>query len=752
MVDNFMSAGTNGGEGDEELPSPYGTGPNHRTTDRQDNIDYRPAGPDNGGYGDPGSQPTAGPAGPEQQPRPIWYQPEADHPPVTPGYPVQPTVRTGPPPRPAQPPGQPPTQPPAQPPVQPGSPFEQQRRQTPPAPEPPQLNSWSPDPDSEPLWGTRAPQQPVFVRPTDDDATVEEPVTPQPTEPPPAFNPAGPTEPTGPSDSQARQPQPPLGQAPAGQAPVGHAPLGESLQQPMSQQEPERQQEPESQHPDLEQPESLPESQRPTPQHPEIQQPEAQHPQAQQPDAQQYGGDQPTVDQSLADRTQGPPYGAPTEANDLSAAAAALSSPATADTPAPVDEPTRIDAPAAPEPPATEPTPADQPTASTSDVTPPAEAPTVPSETEAVGRHTPDAIAQYATPPQPTEPPVTQPPATEPTTPGDQSTQPSTAGGESARTVSPAEADQPVRPVAEADRPARGDTAPATDALSQVASAAPSPAAPAAHAAPPPRKPKRVRIHHLREMKERGEKWSMLTAYDQYTAEIFDEAGIQVLLVGDSAANNVYGYESTLRITVDELLNLARGVARSVQHTLVVADLPFGSYQGSPEQAFHTAVRFMKEAGVHAVKLEGGRTVVPQVEKIVQAGIPVMGHIGFTPQSEHGLGGYRVQGRGDTAAALIDDAVALAEAGVFAVVLEMVPGDVAAEITKRIPVPTVGIGAGRDCDAQVLVWQDMAGLRSGPMPRFVKRYADLRSVLSDAAAAYAADVASGTFPADEHTF
>lgn len=244
----------------------------------------------------------------------------------------------------------------------------------------------------------------------------------------------------------------------------------------------------------------------------------------------------------------------------------------------------------------------------------------------------------------------------------------------------------------------------------------------------------------------------MLTAYDQYAAEIFDQAGIQVLLVGDSAANNVYGYESTLRISVDELLVLARGVARAVQHTLVVADLPFGSYQGSPEQAFNTAVRFMKEAGVHAVKLEGGRTVVPQVQKIVQAGIPVMGHIGFTPQSEHGLGGYRVQGRGDTAGALIDDAVALAEAGVFAVVLEMVPGDVAAEITKRIPVPTVGIGAGRDCDAQVLVWQDMAGLRSGPMPRFVKKYADLRSVLMDAATAYAADVANGAFPSDEHTF
>lgn len=267
-----------------------------------------------------------------------------------------------------------------------------------------------------------------------------------------------------------------------------------------------------------------------------------------------------------------------------------------------------------------------------------------------------------------------------------------------------------------------------------------------------PRRPKRVRIHHLREMKERGEKWPMLTAYDQYTAEIFDQAGIPVLLVGDSAANNVFGYESTLRITVDELLSLARGVSRAATRSLVVADLPFGSYQGSAEQAFHTAVRFMKEAGVHAVKLEGGRTVVPQVEKIVQAGIPVMGHLGFTPQSEHGLGGYRVQGRGEQGHALIEDAVALAEAGAFAVVLEMVPGDLAAEITKRIDVPTVGIGAGRDCDAQVLVWQDMAGFRSGPMPRFVKQYADLRGVLSSATEAFAADVASGAFPADDHTF
>jgi 3-methyl-2-oxobutanoate hydroxymethyltransferase len=253
-------------------------------------------------------------------------------------------------------------------------------------------------------------------------------------------------------------------------------------------------------------------------------------------------------------------------------------------------------------------------------------------------------------------------------------------------------------------------------------------------------------------MKDRGEKWAMLTAYDQYTAEIFDEAGIPVLLIGDSAANNVYGYESTLRITVDEMLPLARAVASAVEHALVVADLPFGSYQGSAEQAFHTAVRFMKEAGVHAVKLEGGRHVVPTVEKLTQAGIPVMAHLGFTPQSEHSIGGYRVQGRGDQGANLIEDATALAAAGAFAVVLEMVPGEVAAEITKRVPIPTIGIGAGRDTDAQVLVWQDMAGLRSGPLPRFVKQYADLRDILSGAAAAFAGEVASGAFPADEHTF
>ena len=263
---------------------------------------------------------------------------------------------------------------------------------------------------------------------------------------------------------------------------------------------------------------------------------------------------------------------------------------------------------------------------------------------------------------------------------------------------------------------------------------------------------RRIRVHHLREMKERGEKWAMLTAYEQYAAATFDEAGIPVLLVGDSASNNVYGNETSLPVTVDELIPLVRAVTRSVRRALVVADLPFGSYQASPEQAFHTAARFMKEAGAHAVKLEGGTPVVPQVGKLVGAGIPVMAHIGFTPQSEHGLGGYRVQGRGDAAEQLVAQALELEAAGAFALVMEMVPGDVAAEVTKRLAIPTIGIGAGSGCDAQVLVWQDMAGLRTGRLPRFVKQYADLHGVLLRAAQEYAADVAAGTFPGDEHTF
>jgi 3-methyl-2-oxobutanoate hydroxymethyltransferase len=274
-------------------------------------------------------------------------------------------------------------------------------------------------------------------------------------------------------------------------------------------------------------------------------------------------------------------------------------------------------------------------------------------------------------------------------------------------------------------------------------------AAPDATATPPIT---RIRIHHLRQMKERHERWAMLTAYEQYAAQTFDEAGIPVLLVGDSASNNVYANATSLPVTIDELIPLVRAVTRSVRRAMVVADLPFGSYQASAEQAFHTAVRFMKEANAHAVKLEGGFDVVPQVELLVRSGIPVMAHIGFTPQSEHGLGGYRVQGRGDSADHLVADAQALEAAGAFALVMEMVPGDVAAQVTSKLTIPTIGIGAGPHCDAQVLVWQDMAGLRTGRIPRFVKQYADMHGVLLDAAKAFSADVSQGTFPGPEHTF
>jgi 3-methyl-2-oxobutanoate hydroxymethyltransferase len=263
---------------------------------------------------------------------------------------------------------------------------------------------------------------------------------------------------------------------------------------------------------------------------------------------------------------------------------------------------------------------------------------------------------------------------------------------------------------------------------------------------------RRTRTHHLQQLKDRGERWAMLTAYDMHSASIFDEVGIPALLVGDSAANNVFGFDTTLPVTVEELLPLVRAVVRSTRTSLVVADLPFGSYQVSAEQALLTAIRFMKEGGAQAVKLEGGRQVVKQVRAIVGAGVPVMAHIGFTPQSEHGLGGYRVQGRGDGAADIIDDALALEDAGAFAIVLEMVPADVAAQVTKEVKIPTIGIGAGPDCDAQIMVWTDMAGLNSGPAPRFVKRFADVRRVITEAAREYADEVANGTYPGPEHSF
>jgi len=262
----------------------------------------------------------------------------------------------------------------------------------------------------------------------------------------------------------------------------------------------------------------------------------------------------------------------------------------------------------------------------------------------------------------------------------------------------------------------------------------------------------RVRIPLLHRWKSEGRRWAMLTAYDRYSAEVFDEAGIPVLLVGDSAANTVLGYPSTVPVTTDELIPLVRAVARSAARALVVADLPFGSYGSTPEQGVATAVRFMKEGLAHAVKLEGGVDMVPTVQLMVRLGIPVMAHLGFTPQSEHTLGGYKVQGRGAGAERMVADARALEAAGAFAVVLEMVPAPVAEQVTAALAIPTIGIGAGNGCDAQVLVWQDMAGLTGPGGPRFVKRYADLRTTLREAASAYAADVASGSFPGPEHTF
>lgn len=263
---------------------------------------------------------------------------------------------------------------------------------------------------------------------------------------------------------------------------------------------------------------------------------------------------------------------------------------------------------------------------------------------------------------------------------------------------------------------------------------------------------RRVTVRDLLAAKERGERWPMLTAYDALTARVFDEAGIPVLLVGDSAANVVYGYDTTVPVTVDELIPLVRAVSRGAKRALVVADLPFASYQASPQEALASSARFMKEGLAHAVKLEGGTRVLPQVEMLVSAGIPVMAHLGLTPQSVHAFGGYRVQGRGEAGELLLQDAKALQEAGAFALVLEVVPAELAARVTASLAIPTIGIGAGSRCDAQVLVWQDMAGLTPPPGPKFVKRYVDLRTVLTEAAQAFATEVADGRYPTEEHSY
>jgi 3-methyl-2-oxobutanoate hydroxymethyltransferase len=263
---------------------------------------------------------------------------------------------------------------------------------------------------------------------------------------------------------------------------------------------------------------------------------------------------------------------------------------------------------------------------------------------------------------------------------------------------------------------------------------------------------RRVSVRDLALAKERGEKWPMLTAYDAMTASVFDESGIPVLLVGDSMGNCHLGYETTVPVTMDEIAMLTAAVVRGTSRALVVADLPFGAYQEGAVQALRNATRLVKEAGAGAVKLEGGERSADQIQLLVRSGIPVMAHIGLTPQSVHAMG-YRVQGRGEEAAAeLLRDAKAVQDAGAFAVVMEMVPAPVAAEVTSSLHVPTVGIGAGAECDAQVLVWTDMAGLTPGKLPRFVKRYAELRGALGDAASAFAAEVVAGDFPAAEHSF
>jgi 3-methyl-2-oxobutanoate hydroxymethyltransferase len=262
---------------------------------------------------------------------------------------------------------------------------------------------------------------------------------------------------------------------------------------------------------------------------------------------------------------------------------------------------------------------------------------------------------------------------------------------------------------------------------------------------------RRITVRDITAAKQRGEKWPMLTAYDAMTASVFDEAGIPVMLVGDSMGNCHLGYDTTVPVTLDEMTLLSAAVVRGTSRALIVGDLPFGTYQEGPAQALRSAMRLVKDAGVGAVKLEGGERSHDQIELLVQAGIPVMAHIGLTPQSVNTMG-YRVQGRGEEAAQqLLRDAKSVQDAGAFAVVLELVPAELAAEVTRVLHIPTVGIGAGPDCDAQVLVWTDMLGLTGGKLPRFVKQYANLREVMTNAVKSFADDVVGGGYPLEEHS-
>jgi 3-methyl-2-oxobutanoate hydroxymethyltransferase len=264
---------------------------------------------------------------------------------------------------------------------------------------------------------------------------------------------------------------------------------------------------------------------------------------------------------------------------------------------------------------------------------------------------------------------------------------------------------------------------------------------------------RRVTVRDLQAATDRGERWSMLTSYDTLTAGVFEQAGVRALLVGDTSAEMVLGFGDTLPVTMDQMIMMVQAVVRGTRTALVVADLPFGSYQSGPQDALSNAVRHLKEGGAQAVKLEGGRRVLPQVEALTGAGIPVMAHLGLTPQSVNVLGGLRrVQGRGDAGEELLADARSLERAGAFAVVLESVPAELGQRVSAALRIPTVGIGAGPYCDAQIMVWQDMAGLTGSRVPRFVKRYADIRGSLLDAAGRYVAEVASQQYPGLEHSY
>lgn len=259
----------------------------------------------------------------------------------------------------------------------------------------------------------------------------------------------------------------------------------------------------------------------------------------------------------------------------------------------------------------------------------------------------------------------------------------------------------------------------------------------------------KIRTGTLAKFKAEGKKFSALTSYDALTAQIFDEAGIEVLLVGDSAGNVVLGHSTTVPVTLDEMIPFGRAVAAASKSALVVVDLPFGSYEVSDAQALESSIKVMKQTGADAIKLEGPR--YSQVKALVSAGIPVMGHLGFTPQSVNQLSGFRVQGRGDAGDQLLTECLELERAGVFAIVLEMVPASVAARISKELKVPTIGIGAGADCDGQILVWTDMAGL-GDRSPSFAKKFAELRTILASAAAQYRHEVSTGAFPEAERNF